>query len=365
MSFFPSVFMVNNKLSKILIADDDALVREAVERLLQLFGYEVVSVADGIEAVNTVNDDFAAVILDINMPGLDGFEALKEINKKYPGIPVLLFTGAGSMEYAVKAINLGAYDFITKPIDDIDFFEVKIKRAIEKRGFLLKELTYKENLEKEVKNKTRELAEKNILLEKYSHNLEESSLNTIVTLNTALEEKDWYTAGHTRRVTEYSDLIGRAMSLTKDELDALHRGCQLHDIGKLVIDVSCIQKPGPLTEEEWGQVKRHPEVGSNIIKPLSFLDREVSIVRHHHERMDGQGYPDGLRDNELDLLTKILIVADSYDAMTSMRSYKRNMLPENAVRELNACKGSQFDPEVVDIFTESIEKQEQRLQCIT
>ncbi len=357
--------MQDNRLSKILVADDDPLVREAVERLLQLFGYEVVTVSNGREAVNTLTSDFAAVILDINMPGLDGFEALREINRKNLGIPVLLFTGAGSMEYAVKAINLGAYDFITKPIDDIDFFEVKIKRAIEKRGFQLKELTYKENLEKEVKSKTRELAEKNILLEKYSHHLEESSLNTIVTLNTALEEKDWYTAGHTRRVTEYSCLIGKAMGLTKEELDALHRGCQLHDIGKLVIDVSCIQKPGPLTEEEWAQVKRHPEVGSNIIKPLSFLDREVSIVRHHHERMDGQGYPDGLRGEEIDILTKILIVADSYDAMTSMRSYKQNMTPEEAVQELNVCSGTQFDPDVVDILTGSIKKRKQKFKCVS
>lgn len=356
--------MTNDKLSKILIADDDSLVREAVERLLQLFGYEVVSVPDGREAVDTLTDDFAAVILDINMPGLDGFEALKEINKKNLGIPVMFFTGLGSMEYAVKALNLGAYDFITKPIDDIDFFEVKIKRAIEKRSFLLKERSYKENLEKEVKNKTRELAEKNYLLERYSHHLEESSLNTIVTLNTALEEKDWYTAGHTRRVTEYSGLIGKAMGLTQKELDALHRGCQLHDIGKLVIDVSCIQKPGPLTEEEWGQVKRHPEVGANIIKPLSFLDREISIVRNHHERMDGLGYPDGLRGEEMDVLTKILIVTDSYDAMTSMRTYKDNMTLEEAIKELKDCADSQFDPEVVDIFTNHIEKRKEEFRCI-
>ncbi|MGM0680754.1 MAG: HD domain-containing phosphohydrolase [Thermodesulfobacteriota bacterium] len=356
--------MADNNLSIILISDDDSLVREAVGRLLQLFGYEVVSVSDGNEAINTLNDDFAAVILDINMPGLDGFETLKEINKMNLGIPVLLFTGAGSMEYAVKAVNLGAYDFITKPIDDIAFFEVKIKRAIEKRGFLLKERIYKENLENEVKNKTRELEEKNILLEKYSYHIEESSLNTIITLNTALEEKDWYTAGHTRRVTEYSDLIGKAMKLTEEELKALHRGCQLHDIGKLVIDVSCIQKPGPLTEEEWTQVKKHPEVGSNIIKPLSFLDKEIAIVRHHHERMDGKGYPDGLCGDELDILTRILIVADSYDAMTSTRSYKKNMTPEEAVIELNACKHTQFDPDVVDILTDSIEKRKQKFKCI-
>ncbi|MBC8318198.1 MAG: response regulator [Desulfobulbaceae bacterium] len=335
---------------KILIADDDALVRDAVVKILELFGYQITAVPGGREALEILSDEYDAIILDINMPGMNGFETIQAITKRGLDIPVLFLTGAGTMEYAVKAISLGAYDFIAKPIDDIDLFEVKIKRAIEKRMFLIKEKSYKKNLEKEVKLKTKELAEKNILLEQYSHHLEVSTVNTIITLNTALEEKDQYTAGHTRRVTEYSQMICRAMDLSQAEISVVTRACQLHDIGKLVIDVSCIQKPGPLTDEEWTLVKKHPEVGENIIRPLSFLSREGTIVRHHHERLDGKGYPDGIYGDDIDLLTKIVTVADSYDAMTSKRAYKVNMAKEDAIEEMRKHCNTQFDPRVVETF---------------
>lgn len=341
---------------KILIADDDALVRDAVVKILELFGYQVHAVPGGREALDTLSEEYDAIILDINMPGMNGFETIQAINTRELDIPVLFLTGAGSMEYAVKAIHLGAYDFIAKPIEDIDLFEVKIKRAIEKRSFLIKEKSYKQNLEKEVKLKTKELAEKNILLEQYSHHLEVSTVNTIITLNTALEEKDQYTAGHTRRVTEYSQMIGRAMDLSQAELNVVTRACQLHDIGKLVIDVSCIQKPGPLNDEEWTLVKKHPEVGENIIRPLSFLSREGTIVRHHHERLDGKGYPDGICGDEIDLLTKIVTVADSYDAMTSKRAYKVNLTKADAIDEMRKHSNTQFDPRVVETFIDILAK---------
>ena len=342
--------------SKILIADDDPLVRDAVVKILELFGHQVIAVEDGRAALNVVNDDIDTIILDINMPGMNGFATIKALHERKFDIPVLFLTGAGSMEFAVKAINLGAYDFIAKPIEDLDLFDVKIRRAIEKRMFLRREKSYKENLESEVRKKTKELADKNLLLEKYSHHLEVSTVNTIITLNTALEEKDQYTAGHTKRVTEYSRMIGMGMNLPREDIDVLTRACQLHDIGKLVIDVSCIQKPGPLSDEEWVLVKKHPEIGENIIKPLSFLEREGEIVRHHHERLDGKGYPDGLMGDQINLLTKIVTVADSFDAMTSKRSYKINMSREEAITELRDHCHTQFDAVVVQRFAEILSK---------
>jgi len=344
--------------TKILIADDDALVREAVVKILEMFGHSVTAVDCGQAALDSLDSDFDVIILDINMPDMDGFETIAKINERELDIPVLFFTGAGSMEYAVRAINLGAYDFLTKPIEDLDLFDVKIRRAIEKRMYVLKEKTYKKDLEIDIQAKTRELAEKNRLLEQYSHELESTTVNTIITLQTALEEKDQYTAGHTSRVTAFSQQIGAVMQLPREELTVLKRACQLHDIGKLVIDVSCIQKPGPLTDDEWKQVQKHPEVGENIIKPLRFLRREGKIVRHHHERVDGRGYPDGLTGKELDILTKIVTVADSYDAMTSKRSYKVNLSRDEGIAELERCSGSQFAPEVIEAFkTVLLEKQ--------
>ena len=343
--------------AKILIADDDDLVRSAVEKILNMFDYEVVAVESGVKVLEQVNDDFDVIVLDINMPDLDGFQTLEGLNKKDIVIPVLFLTGAGSMDYAIKAINLGAYDFITKPIDDIDLFHVKIKRAIEKRQFLRKEKNYKENLENEVREKTRELADKNVLLEQYGHQLENATVQVMSTLQAAMEEKDEYTAGHTRRVTQYALLLGEEIGLSEQDMIILERASHFHDIGKLVIDLSCIQKPGKLTAEEWALIKKHPEVGANIIQPLEFTKRERSIILHHHERLDGNGYPTGIGGDEIDLLTRIITVADSYDAMTSRRNYRRNLSIIEAVAELRRCAGTQFDPDLVEVFAGIINTQ--------
>ena len=134
----------------------------------------------------------------------------------------------------------------------------------------------------------------------------------------------------------------------------LKRASHFHDIGKLVIDLTCIQKPGKLTAEEWILIKKHPEVGANIIKPFSFIQREHDIILHHHERMDGNGYPEGIGGDELDTLTRIVTIADSYDAMTSRRNYRRNLSELEAVEELRRCAGTQFDPELVEAFARAV-----------
>ncbi len=339
---------------KILVADDDIMVRSTVSRILEMFGHSVVTVNDGNEVIDAVDENFSVIILDINMPEMDGFETIKKLNKEDIDIPVIFLTGAGSMDYAVRAINLGAYDFLTKPIGDLDIFNVKIRRAIEKRMYVLKEKQYKTFLEDDLKKKTTQLEEKNRLLLSYSNSLEQATVQMMSSFQNAMEEKDIYTAGHTARVTEYAVMLGKAMDIKGDELITLRRAAQFHDIGKLVIDLSCIQKPGKLTDEEWILIKKHPSVGANIIKPLGFMEREQFIIRHHHERMDGKGYPDGLKGDQLDQLTKILIVVDSYDAMTSSRNYRKNLSMEEGIEELYNCSGTQFDPVTVEYFSKKI-----------
>ncbi|MGW8193365.1 MAG: HD-GYP domain-containing protein, partial [Desulforhopalus sp.] len=254
------------------------------------------------------------------------------------------------------AIHLGAYDFLTKPIEDLDIFNVKIRRAIEKRMYVLRERQYKAALEDDIRVKAVQLAEQNKLLLSYSNSLEKATVQLMSSLQNAMEEKDYYTAGHTMRVTEYALMLGAAMELTENEILILRRAAQFHDIGKLVIDLSCIQKPGELTEEEWVLIRKHPVVGANIIRPLGFMEKEQFIIRHHHERMDGNGYPDGLTGDMLDDLTKILIVVDSYDAMTSKRNYRKNKTMEQALEELYRHSSSQFDPDVVEYFSRSIKE---------
>lgn len=346
---------MEGRKAKILLADDDITARSTVSTVLEMFGHTVTTVADGRDVLDIVDDSYDVIILDINMADLGGFETIKVLNARQFDIPVLFLTGAGSMEYVVQAINLGGYDFLTKPIEDLDIFNVKIRRAIEKRTFVLRERQYKTSLEQEVRNKTQELEETNRLLLTYSHSLENATVQLMSSLQSAMEEKDYYTAGHTMRVTEYALMLGLAMELSEKELVVLRRASQFHDIGKLVIDLSCIQKPGKLNEEEWTLIRKHPVVGANIIQPLGFMEREQFIIRHHHERMDGKGYPDGLTGGDLDQLTKILIVVDSYDAMTSRRNYRRNMNMNEALAELQLHSGTQFDRDTVNVFSHAVQ----------
>ena len=345
---------MEGRKARILLADDDLTVRTTVSTVLEMFGHSVTTVADGRDVIDLVDDSYDVIILDINMQDMGGFETIKVLNSRQSDIPVLFLTGAGSMDYVVQAINLGGYDFLTKPIEDLDIFNVKIRRAIEKRSFILREKQYKVSLEEDVRSKTRELEENNKLLLRYSHSLENATVQLMSSLQNAMEEKDFYTAGHTMRVTEYALMLGLAMDLPEKELVVLRRAAQFHDIGKLVIDLSCIQKPGKLTDEEWVLIRKHPVVGANIIQPLGFMEREQFIIRHHHERMDGTGYPDGLKSQDLDQLTKILIVVDSYDAMTSRRNYRRNLNTEEAICELQLFSGSQFDGATVDVFSRAV-----------
>jgi len=345
-----------DKAAKIIVADDDTLVCNAVKQILELFGYRAVGVNGGLELLQTVDESFDVVLLDIHMPDLNGFEVIEELNRRGDDIPIVLLTGSGSMADALKAINMGVYDFLLKPIDDLDIFNVKIKRAVEKRSYVLQERRYKKSLEEDVRQKTLQLEEQNKLLRAYSDSLENATVQLMSSLQRAMEEKDYYTAGHTMRVTNYAAMLGSAMGLDSQNLIVLKRAAQFHDIGKLVIDLSCIRKNGPLSDEERELINEHPGVGANIVKPLGFMDREQFIIRHHHERIDGAGYPDGLSGSDLDELTKIITVADSYDAMTSSRNYRKNMNMDEAVEELNRCSGTQFDSDIVDVFCENIHR---------
>ncbi len=352
--FLNGEVVLQKEKSKILVADDDPMVRNTVSKILEMFGYDVETAMDGEGAIEVVDDSFDVIILDINMPGMDGFATISELNKLKLDIPVLFLTGAGSMDYAVKAINLGAYDFLTKPIEDLDIFNVKIRRAIEKRMYVIKERQYTEALEDDVREKAEKLEEQNKLLLQYSENLEKATVQMMSSMQNAMEEKDYYTAGHTMRVTEYALLLARSMDVPEVDQLILRRAAQFHDIGKLVIDLSCIQKPGKLTEDEWVLIKKHPSVGANIVKPLKFMEREQFIIRHHHERVDGTGYPDGLTGDQLDQLTKIIIVVDSYDAMTSKRNYRKNLNMDQAIEELYRCSDTQFDRLTVEAFAKTI-----------
>lgn len=333
---------------KILLVEDEKAIRETIQEFLNRNGYKVSSAPDGLEAVDKLTrEEYDLVITDLAMPKMDGFGLMSQSLKIQPLTPIIILSGQGTFENALRAIQMGAYDFVTKPIIDFAAFKLRLDNGLERKSLLLMEKNYQRNLEKLVAAQTQELIGKNEMLQDYTIRLEDSSVSFISALQMALEEKDKYTAGHSRRVTEFSLGIGEKLGLGEGELWVLSTAAKLHDLGKLMIDLSFMNKPGPLTPEEWEVMKKHPAMADRFLAPLPFLAEVRPIIRKHHERLDGSGYPDGLAGNEIDRLTQVIAVADSYDAMTSKRRYRESLIQQAALDDLNQCIGRFYNAEIV------------------
>ncbi|RME55992.1 MAG: response regulator [Deltaproteobacteria bacterium] len=361
----------------VLYIEDNSDNRALVRRLLEDRGYRVLEAIDGLSGIQKAIEEHPDLILmDINIPGLDGYEATTKL-KGTPGlqdVPIVAVTGNTTHGDRERTLIAGCDGYISKPID-VETFTLAIEeffagkreqldRKVEE--FYFKE--YREKLVSRLEEQIRALEAKNLLLEEQRRQLEvanrklreaqEEMENTYVavmqSLQRALEAKHPYTAGHSERVLQYATMVGEKLELTPEEIMILQRGAALHDIGKLVIDLSSINKPDRLTAEEWEEMRRHPEVGHAILCPLTFLREPARIVRHHHERLDGTGFPDGLKGEEIDTLTHIVIVCDAFDAMTSCRPYQPNRTPAQAFEELRRNSGTQFRPDIVETFIEEM-----------
>ncbi len=346
---------------KVLYIEDNTINKMLVRKLLETEGYEIFEAEDGLSGIEEAKKELPDLILmDINIPGLDGYEATTKIKSlailsQTPIVAVTAQVMEGDRERALAA---GCDGYIEKPID-VDRFPKQIDEFLQGKkdhvdaaseSHYLRE--FNNRLVDRLEEKIKELEIKNKRLEMQSEEMEETYLNIMSSLMMAIEEKDKYTAGHSERVTKYALAIADDMFLSESKKKILSRACALHDIGKLVIDLSAIGKKGPLSDEEWAQMARHPTVGANILASLKFLSAEIELIKHHHERWDGKGYPDGLKEDQLDILTSIIVVSDSFDAMTSDRSYRSRKNTDWAIEEMIKCKGAHFNPEVVDVFVQ-------------
>jgi response regulator RpfG family c-di-GMP phosphodiesterase len=351
----------------ILQIEDNPANRTLVRRVLEARGYTIFDAEDGLSGIRMALEVRPVLILmDINIPGLDGNEAATRIRsmEELRDTPIVAITASTTNGSRERSLSAGCIGYIQKPID-VKRFPEQIEEflsgrketlsAEEERSHLK---DYSQRLVTRLQEKVAALEVKNQQLEAREKEMEEIYLNIMASLTKAMEEKDPYTAGHSERVTYYSVEIGRFMDLGSEQLKVLTRASKLHDIGKLVIDISHINKPGKLNEDEWDLMRRHPEIGASILGPLGFLKEEAEIIRAHHERWDGKGYPNGIDGKDLPLLSCILMVADSYDAMISSRRYRVKVSPEEAVSEIERCKGSQYHPIVADAFVEMMDKRQ-------
>ena len=303
----------------ILIVDDNAAVRELMAELLRVQGFTVVTAADGRQAL----EEFARrkpdlVLLDVVMPGLDGFEVCQQLKRDPDNrlVPVVLVTGLTATQDRVRGIEAGADDFLSKPVDRTELF-ARVRSLLS--------------------------------LKAHTDELERAEA-VLFALARSIEGKDPYTEGHCERLTSASAQLGERLRLPAEQIVALRRAGTVHDIGKVAVPDAILLKPGPLTPPEWDVMRQHPAIGERICAPLKSFRPVLPIIRHHHERFDGSGYPDGLKGNAIPLTARVLQLVDVYDALTTERPYKQALSKEESLATMEAeVKKGWWDP---DMFSE-------------
>ncbi|MBI5376764.1 MAG: response regulator [Candidatus Schekmanbacteria bacterium] len=350
--------------TNILIVDDEIGPRESLRMILKPL-YNVFIAENGTKAMDIIRkEQIDVVTLDMRMPGIQGTEVLKSIKKYRSDIEVIIVTGYGTLKTAIEGIRWGVFDYITKPFNVSEIIAV-IKKAADRR---ILNLQFKSLLQgvKDMEMKVDFNSAKNTLIENqmlierlrklFIENTEDSKkveldfLEFIKVLSSTLESKDAYTHGHSGRVSYYANAIAQHCGFDELERKELQIATMLHDIGKVGIDNQCLLKESDLTEEEWQLIKQHPERGIELIEPLKLSDFIVDVVLHHHERLDGLGYPDGLSGESISLPARIAALADSFDVMTSDRPYRKALSKEEVIKEMRIGSGTQFDSQLIELM---------------
>lgn len=333
-----------NKPGKILIIDDDSSILSIIETILsEEPDLEIKSLENPLDALQHISTQEVNVILtDIKLPGMTGIELLERVGKFNPGIQVILMTGYLEAEVMRRAIQLGAFDFLHKPFDYNELI-LTVRQALEKYRLLKQNELYHSRLEQLVEQRTLELIQAKAKLENHY-------LNAINSMINAIEVSDVYTVGHSERVTAISLILGQLMKFSSEELRYLRIGAMLHDLGKVGGINTLITKPQKLDGNEYEMVKQHPLYGAKIVEPLGLPQTVSDVILQHHERPDGKGYPNGIVKDQISIYAKIVSIADSYDAMTSQRAYRNNLPASEALEEIRSKSGTQFDPEITELF---------------
>lgn len=331
--------MTDRERLNCLVVDDEPRLRQVLVRLMAGEGFQCDEAPNGAEAlVHLAAKPYALVLSDLRMPRMDGLELLKNIRERYPASAVILITAVAEVEVALNALSMGAMDYLTKPFH-IEEVRARVAQAMEKRRLVLENREYQQELEDRVAVQARRI--------------EELFLGGVQAVVQALEVKDPYTRGHSIRVSQFSMLVARHLGLDDDTIRQIELGGHVHDIGKIGVRESVLNKTGPLTDAEYAHIMTHPVVGWQILSPLlTDAPLALNIVRSHHERFDGHGVPDGLRGETIPLEARIVSVTDAFDAMTSGRAYRhgRRMDAATVLSELELHVGTQFDPVIVREF---------------
>jgi response regulator RpfG family c-di-GMP phosphodiesterase len=327
----------------ILVVDDDPSVREVIQVLLRGEGYGCTSVESAQAALDAVRlGEYPLVICDVRMPGHDGFWLLERLREHGPDTAVIMLTAFGDTEAAVQCLRDGADDYLLKPPKVTELVRA-IERSLGRRRLDLARQRYRRSLENRVREKTVELS-------RALENLQSTYSQTLWTLVAALDAREHETGDHSQRVVRYTLAIARRLGVPEAEYPDLGRGALLHDIGKIGVPDAILLKAGPLDGTEWSVMRKHPQIGFNLLRSIDLLARPAEMVLCHQERFDGSGYPRALAADAIPLGARIFALADTFDAMTSNRPYRGLVAPELARSEIERNVGTQFDPRCAAAF---------------
>jgi putative two-component system response regulator len=318
----PNLPMPEAHGAKILVVEDNEVLREGIQILLEADGFQVLTAGSGLEGLKVMQASCPDLILsDIAMPEMDGYAFFVAVRARpeWVTIPFIFLTARGGREDVFEGRKLGVEDYLIKPINRHELLTTIRSRLTRSQEIQLAQL-------------------------------QQAYEASLIMLSNAIELRDLYTRGHVERVMAFSLALARHMGWSTTQLGFLQFGSILHDIGKIYIREDILRKPSSLEVDEWGEMKRHPILGAELVKNIPYLAPAIPVIRHHHERWDGKGYPDGLAGNEIPLAARIVAVADSLDAMTSLRVYQVPIQPDRAYQEIINNRGIRYDPQVVDAF---------------
>jgi len=306
----------------ILLVEDSDVLRQGLKSLLEQEDYAVITGGNGMEAIDKMEVMTPDLILaDILMPEMDGYELFEAVRSRpeWISIPFIFLTARRERKHILAGKRLGAEDYLLKPISPEDLLTAIRSRLGRSQQLLLAQL-------------------------------QESYEASLIMLANAIEVRDPYTRGHVERVMNYAQTIAEYLGWTAIEINNLRFGSILHDIGKINIAENILRKESSLTDEEWAEMRKHPEMGAELVKGIHYLDPAVPVILYHHERWNGSGYPFGLKKEKIPVSARIVAIADSFDAMTTERPYRKELTPEQAFNEVISGSGIQYDPLMVEAF---------------
>lgn len=337
----------SNMNYKILAVDDEEGIIDSLSIFLKRSGYNFTGVTDPVEAIEKVkNEHFDMLILDFIMTPFHGDQVVEEIRKFNKELYILLLTGHKDLAPPLETIRRLDIQGYCEKSDKFDQLLLLIESGIKSISQM--------NEIKKINSQLSETYEK----------LENAYLEIVQTLRYTVEAKDPYTRGHSDRVSEFSVLIGKHLGLSDSDLKILEIGGLFHDIGKIGVPDTILRKESKLTDDEYSEIKNHPSIGAHILSTASIFSDIIPIVKHHHEKYDGNGYPGRLKGEEIPYLARIASIADTFDAMTSKRTYRDALPLENVIAEFERCKGTQFDPKLADVFLDILKNHYEEIKKI-